>query len=192
MDTKISSTMEYKLTYYQPERYYDDGTNIEWGDIPEELASFMAFPTREDCKAWLEDNDYDPDDFAIIEYHDDDIEDVTLIDADGYFLDGTGSVGAYNTEKDLDDSLERLQARIQEAQKFLDRRCISIDPTTLYEDDATLGGTDYDRRPTICSLDDENAYDTMGNSYPLGNITDCDDFEMLEDAISFTYRIPKA
>lgn len=70
-------------TYYQPCAYYDDGTNIEYGSTPEELMSFQAFATREDCEEWLDNNGYDHTDFAIIEYHDDDIEDVTIIDADG-------------------------------------------------------------------------------------------------------------
>lgn len=178
--------MEYKLTYYQPERYTDDGTNICWGDIPEELASFMAFPTREDCKAWLEDNGYDPGDFAIIEYHDGDIEDVVLIDADGYYLDGTSSVGAYNTEKDLDEGYDLLQLRIEEAQQVTGKKRIAIDPCTLYEDDATLGGDDcdYDYRPTIVEIDKNAAYDDEGRIYPLENITDYDDYMMLVDALA--------
>ena len=89
--------MEHKLTYYQPFAYYDDGTNILYGSMPEELFSFMVFRTREDCEFWLKDNRYDPGDFAITEYHDDDIEKPTFIDRYGYFEDGTSSVGAYNT-----------------------------------------------------------------------------------------------
>lgn len=72
-----------KFVCYQPIAYFDDGTNIEWGDIPEELYSFQAFRTREECEEWLEDNGYNPGDFAIREYHGDDIEECTLIDADG-------------------------------------------------------------------------------------------------------------
>lgn len=74
---------DYKLTYYQPIAYFDDGTNIEWGDIPEGLFSFQAFISREACEQWLEDNGYEPGDFDIAEYHDDDIEEVTLLDGDG-------------------------------------------------------------------------------------------------------------
>ena len=72
-----------RFTYYQPEAYYDDGTNIDYGPIPPELYSFQAFPTREECEAWLENNGYEPGDFTIHEYSDDDIEDVVIIDADG-------------------------------------------------------------------------------------------------------------
>lgn len=180
--------MEHK-TYYQPVRYYDDGTNIGWGDIPEELASFMVFRTREDCEFWLKDNGYDPGDFAIIEYHDDDIEEVTLIDGDGYFLDGTSSVGAYNTEKDLDEGYDLLQLRIGAAQLATGKKQITIDPCTLYEDDATLGGDDcdYNYRPTIVKIDKNAAYDNEGRIYPLENITDYDDYMMLANAVSFTY-----
>ena len=66
-------------TYYQPEWYHDDGTNIDYGGIPDELFSFQAFSSREACKKWLKDNGYDAGDFVIHEYHDDDIEDVTII-----------------------------------------------------------------------------------------------------------------
>jgi len=72
-----------KFTYYQPEAYYDDGTNVDYGSIPPELFSFQAFPTREECEEWLKNNGYEPCDFCISEYHDDDIEDVMLIDRNG-------------------------------------------------------------------------------------------------------------
>ena len=71
------------FTYYQPQAYYDDGTNINYGSIPEELFSFQAFPTREECEEWLRIHNYNPGEFAIIEYHDEDIEEVTLIDHNG-------------------------------------------------------------------------------------------------------------
>ena len=69
-----------RFTYYQPQAYYDDGTNINYGAIPEELFSFQAFPTREECEEWLRIHNYNPGDFCIYEYQDDDIEEVTLID----------------------------------------------------------------------------------------------------------------
>lgn len=70
-------------TYYQPEFYSDDSTNIEYGGLPEGLFSFQAFPSREECEEWLRENDYNAADFVIHEYQDDDIEDVTLIDRNG-------------------------------------------------------------------------------------------------------------
>ena len=72
-----------RITYYQPIAYFDDGTNINWGGTPEELFSFQAFISREDCEQWLKDHDYNPGDFNIAEYHDDDIEEVTLLDVNG-------------------------------------------------------------------------------------------------------------
>jgi hypothetical protein len=69
-------------TYYQPELYFDDGTNIGW-NLPEELYSFQVFETYEDAYNWLIQHDYDPDDAHINEYHDDDIEEPTFIDEYG-------------------------------------------------------------------------------------------------------------
>ena len=69
--------------YFQPDRYSDDGTNIEYGGMPEELFSFQAFRTEEECRQWLINHGYNPEEFVIHEYCNDDIEDVTLIDEDG-------------------------------------------------------------------------------------------------------------
>ena len=69
--------------YFQPDRYSDDGINIDYGGMPEELFSFQAFRTEEECRQWLINHDYNPDEFVIHEYCNDDIEDVTLIDEDG-------------------------------------------------------------------------------------------------------------
>lgn len=77
---------EKRFTYYQPEAYFDDGTNINYGDTPEGLFSFEAFPTKGECEEWLRDNGYEPGDFNIHEYHDDDIEEVKLIDRYGVTL----------------------------------------------------------------------------------------------------------
>lgn len=177
--------MEQRLTYYQPEYYYDDGTNIEYGNMPEELASFMVFRTREDCEYWLEDNSYNPGDFAIIEYHDDDIEEPTFLDRYGNYEDGMGSVSCYNTEKDLDEGYDMLMERITEATNKTGKTLIEIEPVTLYEDDATLGGDDlkYYYRPTIVSVDKTSAYSEDGKIYFLENITDYDDYMMLVGAV---------
>ena len=74
---------KYYFTYYQPEWYHDDGTSIDYGGTPDELFSFQAFRTEEECRDWLINHDYNPGDFVIHEYCDDEIEDVTLIDANG-------------------------------------------------------------------------------------------------------------
>ena len=42
-NTKLIKGMK---TYYQPELYFDDGTNIGWS-LPEELYSFQVFDIEE-------------------------------------------------------------------------------------------------------------------------------------------------
>lgn len=63
---------------YQPEVYYDDGTNIGW-DLPSELFSFQVFETREDCEDWLLDNGYELGECVIHEFDEDDIEEPTFL-----------------------------------------------------------------------------------------------------------------
>lgn len=70
-------------TYYQPEWYKDDGTNIEYGGLPDELYSWQVFKTHEDAYNWLIQHDYEPENFNIAEYHDGDIEGLTFIDEYG-------------------------------------------------------------------------------------------------------------
>ena len=62
-------------TYYQP-----TPQGVEW---PEELYSWQVFKTYEDAYNWLVQNDYEPEDFTIDEYHDDDIEGIVFIDEYG-------------------------------------------------------------------------------------------------------------
>ena len=61
-------------TYYQPERN---------GELPEELYSFQVFKTYQECVNWLYQHDYDEDDWDIVEYSEDDIEEPTFIDEYG-------------------------------------------------------------------------------------------------------------
>jgi len=67
-----------RLTYFQPFRKGNPG------EMPDELYSFCAFPDEETCREWLWMNDYDDEDFDIVEYHDDDIEGVKILDECGY------------------------------------------------------------------------------------------------------------
>lgn len=179
-------------TYYQP---IDRN-----GNLPEELPSFMAFDTREHCIKWMEDNLYTEDEYPIHEYHDDDIEDVTLIDEIGNYLDGTGSLGCYNLERDLDAGYDMLQDTIKRA---MEKCGVRVRPSTrvflkdytctLYEDYNTLGcdvSYEFDGYcPTIVSIDLVSAYDTDGVIIPLDNISDFDDFVMLNDAICREYDV---
>ncbi len=64
---------------YQPCRYTDDGTDIRYGDIPEGLYSWQAFSSPDEARQWLRDNDYNPDEYAIIAYDPEDIEDYQII-----------------------------------------------------------------------------------------------------------------
>ena len=174
-------------TYYQP---IDRN-----GNLPEELPSFMAFDTREHCLAWMEDNLYPEDEYPIHEFHDDDIKAVTLIDEIGNYLDGTGSLGCYNTERELTEGYNMLQDTIKLAlaktggnQLFLSNHAC-----TLYEDYNTLGLDEPsefgEECPEIVSIDLVYAYDSDGEVIDLTNITDYDDFVMLNDAICQEYGV---
>ena len=70
-------------TYYQPEWYKDDNTNIEYGGVPNGLYSFDAFRSEDECEEWLINHGYEPGDFVIHQYCNDDIEEVRIIDSDG-------------------------------------------------------------------------------------------------------------
>lgn len=73
----------FNKTYYQPIAYFDDGTNIQYGDVPEELWDFQVFKDKETAIDWLWQHGYDADEWIIEEYHDDDIEEPTFIDEYG-------------------------------------------------------------------------------------------------------------
>lgn len=69
-------------TYYQP---YHKGTKILAFEIP----SFMAFASREDCKHFLRQGNpfYRKDRYEIVEYHNEDIEGVTILDKNGNIVE---------------------------------------------------------------------------------------------------------
>ena len=173
-----------KKTYYQP---IDRN-----GNLPPELASFMAFDTREHCISWMEDNLYPEDEYPIHEFHDDDIEDVTLIDEIGNYIDGTGSVGCYNLERELDEGYAKLQEVIKQAMDKTGEKRLFLKnfPCFLYEDYHTLGLDEFwNDCPEIVSIDLTYAYDTDGEMIDLGNITDYDDYMMLVDAVCFEFGL---
>lgn len=63
--------------YYQP---YLRGFNEASSELPDDLYSFEAFASKEECEEWMQNHGYGCCDYFIDEYHDDDIEDVTIID----------------------------------------------------------------------------------------------------------------
>ena len=62
--------------YYQPEL-------IVTKDVPDGLASFQAFPTKEDCRKWMDRHGYLEGEYEILSYSGDDIEDPTILNGDG-------------------------------------------------------------------------------------------------------------
>lgn len=99
-------------TYYQPEYKGENGLP---DGLPKGLDSFMVFKSQDDCKSWLENNGYNPDDFIIWEHHDDDIEDATVIDGDGNLVQFTGFV-----ERDLIEEGLKSADTLDEFEELLD------------------------------------------------------------------------
>ena len=56
---------------------------IDGETLPYDLFSFQAFESREDCEEWLKHHGYEPDDWTIREFDEDDIENVMIIDEYG-------------------------------------------------------------------------------------------------------------
>ena len=154
-----------RFTYYQPQAYYDDGTNINYGAIPEELSSFEAFPTKEECEAWLRIHNYNPGDFCIYEYQDDDIEDVTLIDRnddviprievleeDGLVnligdevLFNAGSMDNLRTMRQDDETQQEYEDRIyEEAMDYVNDAIVSIEESGEYNFQSYCGTPDVE------------------------------------------------
>ena len=65
---------------YQPDGYSDDGTNIEYTGVPAGLNDNSYFASEQDCIEWLRDNNYDPSDFVIHEYPEDEIESPEIVE----------------------------------------------------------------------------------------------------------------
>jgi len=154
-----------RFTYYQPQAYYDDGTNINYGATPEELASFEAFPTREECEAWLKNNNYNPGDFCINEYEDDDIEEVTLIDRNSDVIprieeleeDGlvnligdevlfnAGSMDNLRTMRQDDETRQEYKDRVyEEALDYVNDAIVSLEESGDYNFQSYCGTPDVE------------------------------------------------
>jgi len=74
-------------TYYQPIKHILYDNNEEIDELPKELFSFQAFRFPEEADLWLLEHGYEPMEFDIHMYYDDQIEDVVLIDVHGNNLD---------------------------------------------------------------------------------------------------------
>ena len=64
-----------RKTYYQPEDFN--------GELPDELYSFQVFKDAETTRNWLWQHNYDADEWNIVEYHDDEIEEPVFINEYG-------------------------------------------------------------------------------------------------------------
>ena len=183
------------MKVYQPYLAINNVSGLVcYGGMPEELQEFMAFPSRSDCKEWLERNDYDPDDYIFVETDEERIDGLMLVDGYGDFLDGTGSVSAYNSGMELDRMQERLFKTIEN--RIGDRDRIYLNhPLRLWEDKRNIlenhgynpDLSDEDRQDVavVASVDREHAYDEDGTVYPLGDIVDLDDIEELIDSVLY-------
>lgn len=105
------------MIYYQPAKYSEDLEYVDPTDIPEELASFMVFSSPEDCRKWLENNSYDPNDYTILRYSGGDIEEPKFIGQNGgglshYTVDVnfTHSIILDVMAEDADDAMDKAES----------------------------------------------------------------------------------
>ena len=78
--------------YYQPEYKVP----VAGETLPDGLSSFEAFRSYDEAVIWLRKHDYNPDDFNIKEYKDNDIEEVTLLDEEGCVIPRIENIGDYD------------------------------------------------------------------------------------------------
>ncbi len=158
-------------TYYQPEL-------INTKDIPEEIASFMVFPTEEDCKTFMDRSGYLEGEYEIYEYHDDDIEEPTFLNGDGE------DISAVETEEDIDDVYRQLMEIVKghHVGGGDGHKPIEIPITGMYETLEDIYGV---QGPTarlnlqIKYLTEEFAITADGFDIPYDKLEDVDSFEAL-------------
>lgn len=69
--------------FYRPFRYFDDGTNIDWGDF-DCLCSNQYFESRDDLETFMEINGYSSWDYEVREINESELdEDNEILDAFG-------------------------------------------------------------------------------------------------------------
>lgn len=154
-----------RFTYYQPEYLHTDFNDFNYGSLPEGLHSFQAFPTREECEDWLKNHDYNPAHFHICAYHDDSIENVTLIGSDGdtllrieeleedglvnligdEVLSNAGSMGNLKTSKQDDETQQEYEDRIYtEALNRVNDAIMNIEESGAYNFQSYCGTPDVE------------------------------------------------
>ena len=74
--------------FYRPYSYFDDGTNIEWGDF-DCLCSNQYFESREELEAFMEMNGYSQWDYGVSEINESELEEGDEI------LDAFGDIVSY-------------------------------------------------------------------------------------------------
>ena len=77
--------------YYQPEYKVP----VAGETLPDGLSSFEAFRSYDEAVIWLRKHDYNPDDFNIKEYKDNDIEVVVLLDGLGEVIPRVEDLSEY-------------------------------------------------------------------------------------------------
>lgn len=108
--------------------YYYQPTHKITGELPSRLEeywgiglfSFCAFASEEDCRNWLELMGFNPDDFNINEYKDDDIEGVTILSGDG-----SGAIPAiddYPDDELFDGMMDNILEFNHDIETFEDKR----------------------------------------------------------------------
>ena len=154
-----------RFTYYQPEYLHTDFNDFNYGSLPEGLHSFQAFPTREECEDWLKNHDYNPAHFHICAYHDDSIENVTLIGSDGdtllrieeleedglvnligdEVLSNAGSMGNLKTLKQDGETQQEYEGRIYtEALNLVNDAIMNIEESGAYNFQSYCGTPDVE------------------------------------------------
>ena len=73
-------------TYYQPFIYVNDGVMSSYLFPRNLLFENNAFTDKQDLVTFMKNSGYDEDEYMIEEFHDNDIENVILIDACGHTL----------------------------------------------------------------------------------------------------------
>ena len=143
--------------YYQPMVLVDSiAPDYEF---PKELHSFMAFATREDCELWLALNGYQDDPHRIVEYHDDDIEDATIIDAYGNVIDITAPEVIKKQATEFIANFTMWRGTKKELEKELSdhfRKKITLANTT--ENDCEES-KEYDYRYTFNLIGEDDEYE---------------------------------